>query len=413
MNATAKAKPFTVKAKSIIVILIALYFFLSPLEDVLNFGGGTILRYLAGLIVLTILWDDSLSSRSLIINRDIKYVLYFIALGWLSVIWARDRSYAITRNIAYSLLPILFIFVIKRKYSQSEINVIETAIISGGVVAVAFIIASQGLSNMMAGRLVIMEESDPNGLAGRLILSLILAIKRIIVSKTLGSKLLNSLTSILLLIICLMTGSRGALLALAVSVTTYAAFMPFENKWRKMILLTSALLLAWQLINVFLPIDLIERLFEIDSYANSVDSSGQRGEIWKNIFEHVLPNMPLLGYGSGGGPVVLENIYRYRKGVHNTYINNLLEYGVLGLPVLLAFLWRLWRKMRKNKDVFRLCAFTSILVVAFFLDVYANKFFWNMLMYCSIGTTSDQSSKNLKYNDRFHKNEGNSWITIS
>lgn len=45
--------------------------------------------------------------------------------------------------------------------------------------------------------------------------------------------------------------------------------------------------------------------------------------------------MPIIGYGSGVASYVLAGVYGYLKGVHNTYLNMILEYGFIALPIFI------------------------------------------------------------------------------
>ena len=90
--------------------------------------------------------------------------------------------------------------------------------------------------------------------------------------------------------------------------------------------------------------------------------------------------MPILGFGAGCAPLRLSSIYSVSKGVHNTYLNMFLETSFLCLPVFIAMLVDLFRKLIKNKRAVEIAALAGICVVIFFLDSYAKKFFWNLAL---------------------------------
>jgi len=376
------------KQFSFTVCLICLYFFLSPLEDVLSFGSsGTILKYLAIGIAFGVIVSEFTYKKSINIDKYFIFIVYLILLAWVSTVWALDSSVALSRNIAYTLLPALYIIVIKSKYTDKDMKLIDSAIVWGGVLTLVYIIITQGLTGIIAGRLVLTETSDPNGLAGRLMLSLLVAFKWFVETSSIYKKILYGLISVALMMACLLTGSRGAVLSIVVVVIVYFLFSPLKKKLKRLLFLFLFGLIIVFLINKYLPADLYERLFDVKSYNNAIKTSGQRGDIWKNVLQRIIPKMNFFGLGSGCGSVKLIEIYGHIKGVHNTYLNMILEYGIFGVTVFALFLFNIFKDCFKRKDIYRMCAMGGILAIAFFLDAYATKFFWNTLMYCSIGVS--------------------------
>jgi hypothetical protein len=93
-----------------------------------------------------------------------------------------------------------------------------------------------------------------------------------------------------------------------------------------------------------------EIIFEFDMYLNGGNPSGnsvtQRFEFWKNAFLVIGENL-WLGVGTGDTRSEMKAMYLksdsvlkedYQLGAHNQFITFLLGFGVLGLPVILAFL---------------------------------------------------------------------------
>lgn len=93
-----------------------------------------------------------------------------------------------------------------------------------------------------------------------------------------------------------------------------------------------------------------EIIFEFDMYLNGGNPSGnsvtQRFEFWKNAFLVIGENL-WTGVGTGDTRSEMKAMYLksgsilkedYQLGAHNQFITFLLGFGVIGLPIILAFL---------------------------------------------------------------------------
>jgi len=373
---------------SINVALISLYFFLSPMEDILNVGFGTILKYLAIIIFIFVL---STYYREIKVDFFIKCSLYFIVLAWFSVAWSINKDTTISRNVAYTLLPAFFCVVYITDFSDTEKAFLDGAIILGGLATAAYIFASHGIGSTLVDRLTISEDSDPNGLAGRLLLSLTVSVKQFVKSKNIKWRILGAVSAAAILFVCLGTSSRGAVVSIAAMLLTLLMFVHARTKVKIILIIVAIILIIPKIATDFLPVELYSRIFSIENYLRETGEMGARYRIWEYCIVDILPKSGIFGLGAGCSPVALLPYMGYASGVHNLYLNMLLEFGILGIPVFIVFIWKLFAVCIKNQNIFALGALVGVLVCSFFLDTYANKFLWNAMAYCLIGNLSLQT----------------------
>lgn len=373
---------------SINVALISLYFFLSPMEDILNVGFGTILKYLAIIIVIFVL---SNYKQYLKIDFFLKSSIYFIVLAWFSVAWSISKSTTIDRNTAYTLLPALLCVILILNFTEKERAFLDRAIVLGGLVTAIYIFATQGIGGMLTERLIISDTSDPNGLAGNLLLSLAVAAKLFTETRRGLWKAISAVAVIAVLSICMFTVSRGAFVSILAMILILFIYSPSKNKLKLILYISIGSYLIITILPTLVPMSFYTRIFSLESYLRETEG-GARSVIWRYCIVDILPHSLPFGLGAGCSPIALLPYMGYASGVHNLYLNMLLEYGILGLPVFVLFLWKLIAMCRRNKNIFALCALAGVLVSSFFLDTFAKKYLWNVFMYCLINSYIPQRS---------------------
>lgn len=143
----------------------------------------------------------------------------------------------------------------------------------------------------------------------------------------------------------------------------------------------------------FLPSDLYNRLFTIENYTSH---GAGRTDIWDILFKDIIPDMGVFGLGAGCVSVKLTSYYGFAKGVHNTYINMLCEFGILGLPAFITMIFSVLIRNYKNKFFIGMAMLLGICTTIFFLDAYAKKFFWNIIMLIFIYEGIEESDAALR-----------------
>lgn len=385
--------------------IVALYFLLAPFEDMLNLGFGTILKYLA--LFLGILIIFPLITGEIKINlNDPLIVLPFllITISWCSMLWSANLDATIARNVAYTLLPMLFIIIKIYNFRNKEIELIKIAIALSMLFLICYVLLNyREFMWSSYGRFTLNEENDPNNLAAHIIMPLFLIVIFLINNNNIIIKIISTIFIIFGIFVLLLTGSRGGMFSVIIGLSYLTLININRNNTKFFIILFLGGIIAFYFINKYLPQDLIQRLFTIESYQSDTERYTTRSGVWKSIYTLVFPIMPFLGYGSGVAQYVLADIYGYLKGVHNTYLNMVLEYGFLALPIFLFFIYRVYKYLAFNKKINYISLLIAMLVIIFFLDSYAKKFLWNILMFLIIITNEElyyPLSRTTGYNTR-------------
>lgn len=362
---------------SLNALLFMAYFFLAPMEDILNSSAGTLVKYLA----IVIIGVGLLETKGIIeLNKSIenKCIIWLMLVSAASVLWSIDRAVTSHRIISYLLIPAFCLFASTLEYKEKEFRWIVTSAIAGGLFA-SFIAYRNGniLNETMAARMVLTEGNDPNNFAAFLLLPLTLSWWRIQESERLLYKIIYSVAMVFLILIILMTGSRGALLS---ALIMYVVYYLVSGRIKRASAIFGGAILVLILLFVlrrYLPTDLISRLFTISNYTSG---GAGRTEVWNIVLQEVIPHMDILGLGAGCGSIQLTGFYGFAKGVHNTYLNMICEFGVFGIPAFLAMLIAMLKKCSVMRFYIGVALLASICTDIFFLDSYGKKFFWNVIL---------------------------------
>lgn len=395
-------KSNNINSSPALVILLMLYFLFAPLEDILTGSIGTVAKYLAiGIIIFGCIGNGfHLVMKASTINICLIYLM-FVSL--LSVLWSIDQKTSLDRIVAYLLLPGLCLFISMMEFSQKEYELIISSAIIGGIFA-SLLAYSSGITmnthGIAAGRLILTDTNDPNNFAALLFLPATLVLDRIHKKR---NKILYVLVFLLFVLVILLTGSRGAFIALLAMMLVYFTSIGKHKRITMMVTLIALLAFLFILITIFLPKDLFQRMFSFANY----DTGAGRTEVWKLLIAKVLPDMDLWGLGAGCASVALTPYFGYAKGVHNTYLNMIGEFGILGIW---AFIYMLVLCI-KNSRIKRYHVDTALIfgmcIIIFFLDSYAKKFFWNTVLLVMIhdGVISCDDNKRdfVRYGDNYEK----------
>ena len=373
--------------------LVALYFFIAPFEDMLNFGFGTLLKYIALLLALLLLLHLLTGIISINVNDPlIIFSCLLILLTWSSVMWSYNLEATLSQNKTYTLLIMFFMINRLYKFNDKEIILIKKVVLLSLIFLIFYCIANykEILFNNYS-RFVLNDKNDPNNLAAHLIMPYFVLIIFFINNKGI-SRILSMIALICASFIFMLIGSRGALIAVFLGIS-YIVFYTY-NKTNKsnLIFFIVLVFIIYNFILNYLPGDLIRRLFTVDSYIGDIGVYDSRSGIWKNIITYVVPNMPLWGYGAGVPGYILIDFYGYIKGVHNTYLNIILEYGIIGITFFILFIYYIYSNIKKNGEILCNAILISMLVIIFFLDSFEKKYFWNAMMFITIISNRCQKS---------------------
>lgn len=385
-----KAK-LILRKRHIYTYFLAAYFFLAPLEDLLTGPVGTIARYIA--IAFVVVGAIESKGRFVFQKKAENYLVITLSvISILSLTWSIDFNTTLARLSTYLLLPGYCIFMSMLDFDREEFEFISKAAIVGALFTALYMFLTGSLS--FSGRVTVGESSDPNNFAARLLLPISLCFQQRGPVKII-TRVFYYAAALLLLFCMLLTGSRGGLLAAVVVAIVFLLLTGAYKKAAYLIVFAILAFVVWYYILPSLPDFIRWRLFDSESYLLSEARETNRTHIWQSVFQSIIPQMPIWGLGAGCSGIALSGVYGYIKGVHNTFLNMVCEYGIFGIGFFIALLSVLFVKLKARKCNLEAACLIGMCVVIFFLDSYAKKYLWNVIMiaYLAIMTRPVQKAK--------------------
>ena len=177
--------------------------------------------------------------------------------------------------------------------------------------------------------------------------------------------------------------SRGAMLALFVGVVCMVLFLP--NVKRKLQIIILACLLGAGFF-LAMPDSLAEDIYARVNLDQVKEKGGSyRLAIWSEYLSGY-PKYVLMGTGIKRSTTVIQDsapqILKSKK-THNTYLETLVEFGIVGFLLFLIALWFIWQKLvmlRSGRkllvDAVFMGYFVSWLTIMFFYNHYGSRCLW-------------------------------------
>jgi len=265
----------------------------------------------------------------------------------------------------------LFAVISTVRFTDQFVNkVIDSAFFFGALLSVLAVFFSEPYHGVYTARLTLTIagiQMDPNDLSAFFLFCFVVALYRIIMKK--DSFFLNVSILIISTIASGMTASRGGLVSyiVVVIVMTFVSGMKrrsFLGSLKRIATVSLILTMLYFVLTYILPKESFERLF-----VNAYESGSGRLDIWRESVFAFTAN-PLVGYGWGG------SYYR----VHNTYLNILVDNGLVGLLLFLSFLFLLVLKAMRAENALAVCIIFAGITPAFFIEAITKRFFWNALI---------------------------------
>lgn len=389
--------------KSTFVYLLGIYFLLL-IFGALNIGPiGSVLR-LVGLLPIAI-WV--LSSHKIVKNKLLIFVFLFVLWCCFSYVWSIDQTLT-SKRIITQISFLIFLFAVSAySYNKTEIFFLKSMLVWASRLSAIVVLL---FSNYIEGRLYLsgVIDEDPNYLCTYFLFAIINAI--ISITKPIGKKKIVYFFEILIYIyIILSTGSRGGALATGVAIViayimsikeSDLTFLSFLGR----IFLIAILAAAIYILTSYLSEDILLRY----SYATIAESNGTgRYQIWKdamNLFGNSNFLRQLGGYGTGTAKVIArEYHFTYVNVIHNIFIENLVELGIVGFLFYVIYTFRFWNCSRIMKDTFSFSIISGMIIMSLSTSLAAFKPYWNILIFiiCMNNYVEVSDDGSAKINENF------------
>lgn len=303
-----------------------------------------------------------IKKKTLYLHEFIIMLSLFVSYTGFSIIWAEDRSLAITRFLTIVQLFILAIVIYHIFYIKRETDVILKSLLFAGICLCIYVFMKYSIFEIFgflasSGRLG-SKIANENLIGRNLSVTVIICVYYFFIRKKLTVSL-AMITSFLLLIA---TKSRASLFVLIVGIFLILYYtIGTRNKIKFGLILTLICLTVITVGQQSWAESIYNRVIAgIASFItkNTLDASVSiRWNLIKEGIEQFF-NKPILGYGVGTSFVMVNTNY------HNNYIQLLVECGIVGFLLyysMYAFiLAKLYKYIKKNVEA--LVIFTLIVM---------------------------------------------------
>ena len=364
----------------IYVILFALYFGLSPFDNVKNLEGATVTKIL-GLILVTLLTVNILLKRkkaitSNFLSKTLTIIFILYSISYLALTGGTNINY-----FRFCFLYLLFELTLQVRVNKKTIEkVLNGATIIISILSMVTIFLNISLSYIDRANYYIWNNIavDANIYCSLLILPILYSLSRLIRSKE-KHKILYILMLAPTSISALLTGSRGGLLAIMIGILSIFIFSKENKKVYKKVILLLSILIVLFVVTPYLPSNITERL-SIKSVAQ--DSASNRFTIWERSLELFLSSNPINMF-FGHGFLTFKNIVGVGMVSHNLFLQTLIEGGILMLTVIVIMFTKIIRYF-KSKDGLMLAYTIAVIAMSCSLDVIVSRFLWNYFIIAGI-----------------------------
>ena len=349
-------------------VCLIMYFLFLPLNNITlgSFGSGY--KYLALFVGAVFLLRLFLYGKIVLTAHIYIWGIYLI-ICFVSIIWSQNFGRSIDSFIGLAEIYVITVLIQNNSFSLTLKDKLFKAVIFSGVIYL-FILFFFSESQIYTDRKIIsfgkFGGMDPNEWCCYMIAPVVLALSFFF------KKEVNIVVKILIVIFeglvlygCVLSGSRGGLLSILVSIVLSLLYFLRNNLKRISAILLCVILLIGIFVIYILP-RLPDVLLERFKLENILSNGGSgRIDIWKESIQYLLENPFRLFLGCG--------VYGAQKipgTSHNQYLQVIVDNGLIGALAYIAFLISIFNAA-KNKDKVILICFLGIQFALLFLSGYA------------------------------------------
>lgn len=286
----------------------------------------------------------------------------FLVLCVASALWSDYPGAAVTRARTYGQLGVMVWLIWEFSADVGAIRRVLGAYVLGTSVSVAGTLGALQRAGSVAGEARFAATGyNPNELGITLVLAIPVAWYLSLSTRdrvlSWGCRLL--LPAIILAIVA--TGSRGA------AITMCAAVLVIPLTFRRVKTTTVAAAGLLLMLIVHLGWDMIPQstIARLGTAPEEIQTGrfGGRGEIWLAGLE-VFLNNPVLGVGAGGFASAVAPILGSARSPHNSYLDLLVEQGIVGSLLLIAMMSYAWRRAQSLPGLERRAWMATLITLA-------------------------------------------------
>lgn len=362
--------------------MLGFYFTMLPVGTLAVGGFGSLLRIIGLLVVVIWIVEYHEMEKSC----QVIYLLLFVCWTGLSLFWTVDLTASFRRVFSYVSFFSMMAAASAYEYSDRDILFLKKSLIWSSRVTVVFVILFAGF---MEGRLRMqgLVNEDPNYLCMYFSFGIVSCMEILCRENPPREKIPAIMELTIYLYFVLSTGSRGGAMAAGVmlAVAFFLTERPKKGTFRNFMTkgaVMLAVITTFMLLRDIVSKDMLER-YRLTVVAAS-NGTG-RFDIWKdamrtfwnaNLFRKVF------GFGTGSAKTVSSLCSFTRISVmHNLFIENLLEVGLVGLALYTGYVFGFWNSARKSGSIFALSVITGMIVMSLSTSIYTFKPYWNIMLF--------------------------------
>lgn len=367
-------------------VLACIYFLLLPLTIATNASGDSLLKIMTVPIGLYFVWYIITYPSRLQINL-IHLLLAAYTVSTTIAVLVRPVWDTVSFMIGYFLNAALFICLSVVQYNERELRLLEQIQPVLLAIITLLVLLDEGAWNGRTTLSILGQASDPNYFVGYTIFPLAVTMKRIVESRW---RVLYMLLAAASVYTVFLSGSRGGLLAVLMTITAFALFYP-KGLWKKLtvlLLLLVSVLLLWFALRPLLPQMIVERM----SVQEVISSGGtHRADIWRSMLGEIKDGtwQVLFGRGLQSTQHLVLNGRLQEVVAHNHYIQLMYDQGVIGV-LLFGLLVGACLVRCAKKQTCVAVAMIGMLALGMSLSFNPSvKTFWNLIAYAAFVLPKD------------------------
>lgn len=340
-------------------------FLLSTLSDYFSGVGEGIMGLYTILLILMVI-NVFLKKKKFTIRGQLFPCLLIVCI-WISF-FNSPFNYI---NGAYSMSYVIFVCIMIMGLVNVENDTLSEFLPALTVIIILFFLVVLLVHGNLFGIMLSINPSINHNAFGRCLaqLSTILAVKIFSSNK---KSIIYILPWIITILMTLMTGSRNAFLAEAVSIIFIYLIIQRQKNQRISKLVTTIIVVSIFLVIAYMVLPYMGVNLERYNFVELVESGGtNRTTIWKLLIPVLLSEYLLFGYGPGyycSANIVSGLVNRAYTNTHNVFIEVWGELGIIGLMcfvgLVITSFYKVYSKLKNNTTV--------LYVIALYIDIFVN-----------------------------------------
>ena len=370
--------------------LIALYFFISPVEIALHLLVTSSTKYV-GLAIIIV-------EICILVSKGGKAVFKFSAstisiIVWcvycvLSLVWTSLNEYTYEYLSTYFFMSALLLVATFELWDSDSVNLFLYAYLFGSLLmAITSILFAGGKYYDRETIVILGRECDPNQVAANIIPGIVIfldvALKK---HKSIFINVCCYAGAALCIYSVFLTGSRGGFIALLLSIVS-VIIIGKRNKIISIKQIIVAAIIGIAAYSYFF-VQQEWRVLDFGSYTSTYANGSGRTVIWKTLLKSFDINW-LWGHGVGSSISYFKYEFGKAVAVHNTFLLVLYEVGILGFGIFIFSFVNMAYYHRKNGVMFSIII--GSMISSFFLDALNQRYLWNSLMLCIMKYNADSN----------------------